>query len=212
MPDSDTSERILTAATQLFLSQGYGSTNLDQVAKRAGVTKPTVYSHFGSKHGLLCAMTQRHTDTRVLEFKSNLVSAGDPQAELTRFAEAFLKRVLSDEARAWQRLGTAESDRYPEVGEAFYNAGPRRVFEFITEYLQGEKRAGRLSFPNAERAAEQFLGMLLGIDLLRSLVGQPLPSAAWRKKRCRETVAVFLSAYATEQTARDTGLTSESLR
>lgn len=200
MPESDTHTRILVAASELFLSQGYGNTNLEQVASKAGVTKPTVYSHFGSKQGLLDAMTQRHTDTRVNEFKSNLQSGGHPKAELTKFAEAFLSRVLSDEARAWQRLGTAESGRYPEVGAAFYNAGPRRVFEFLTQYLRGENRAGRLRISDPELAAEQFLGMLLGMDLLRSLVGQPLPRAEKRKKRCQETVAVFLAAYAVDQT------------
>lgn len=203
MPPPDTRTRILSAATELFLQQGYGSTNLDQVAEKAGVTKPTVYSHFGSKQGVLEAMTQCHTDTRIDEFKSNLVSSGYPKAELTQFANAFLTRVMSEEARAWQRLATAESDRYPEVGEAFYNAGPRRVFEFLTNYLRGEKRAGRLNFPNAERAAEQFLGMLLGLNLLRSLVGQPLPSSAKMKRRCEETVAVFLAAYVTEPVGAD---------
>jgi TetR/AcrR family transcriptional repressor of mexJK operon len=198
MTPTATRDRILDAATELFLGRGYGSTNLEQVAAKAGVTKPTVYSHFGSKQGLLDAMIARHTDVRLQHFASRLHGRGDPRSDLMQFAEAFVTTVMSEEARAWQRLGTAESDRYPELGAAFFNSGPKRVFEALADYLRREKKAGRLTFPNAHRAAEQFLGMLVGMDLLRSLVGQPKTTPAELKKRCRETVAVFLSAYGTE--------------
>ncbi len=195
MADSDTRSRILDAATHLFLQQGYGGTSLEQVAAQAGVTKPTVYSHFGSKQGLLRAMTHRQTQKRLEEFVANLQSGGDPRAELTRFAKVFLSRVLTEEARSWQRLATAESDRYPEVGEAFFESGPRRVFQHLTKYLRQEKTSGRLSIQHPERAAEQFLGMLLGIDLMRSLVGQPLPAKSQLDRRCKETVDLFLRVY-----------------
>jgi TetR/AcrR family transcriptional repressor of mexJK operon len=79
MNAADTKTRILEAATTLFLDQGYGSTSLDQIAAAAGVTKPTVYSHFGSKQGLLEAMTTRYTDIRVDEFRDNLLSGGPPR-------------------------------------------------------------------------------------------------------------------------------------
>ena len=212
MPQRETRQRILDAATTLFLQQGYGSTNLEQVAAKADVTKPTVYSHFGSKQGLLDAMTERHTETRLEEFKAELSAGGSPEETLVRFADAFLARVLSDEARAWQRLAASESGRYPEVGEAFYNAGPRRVFGFLTRYLRSEHQAGRLLIPNVDRAAEHFLGMLLGLDLLRSLVGQSIPSQATRRRRCRETVKVFLAAYGGQDDSVTAADQSEALR
>lgn len=195
MKSSDTAKRILDAATTLFLRHGYGRTNLEQVASLAGVTKPTVYSHFRSKRGLLQAMTRSLSDQRVAEFETELRPEGNPRQELTRFAERFLSGVMSDEARAWQRLAFAESGRHPEVGQAFFEAGPSRVYASLTAYLKEEKRAGRLNLSNPERAAEQFLGLLLGLDLLRSLVGQPKPTEAHRKRRCRETVNMFLAAY-----------------
>jgi AcrR family transcriptional regulator len=47
-----TQERILAAATDLFLEQGYGGTTMSQVAERAGVSRATVFWHFGEKSGL----------------------------------------------------------------------------------------------------------------------------------------------------------------
>jgi len=198
MPQSDTRGRILDAATDLFLRQGYSNTSLDQVAQTAGVTKPTVYSHFGSKQGVLQAMTERHATRRVIEFQSELQHGGDPESELNRFAEAFLSRVISEEARAWHRLATAEAQHYPEVGEAFFEAGPQQVFDCLSDYLASEKRAGRLRIAHPRRAAERFLGMLLGLDLLRSLIGKPLPSRSSLRRRCRESVSQFLDAHRVE--------------
>ncbi|WP_242419577.1 TetR/AcrR family transcriptional regulator, partial [Frankia sp. CpI1-P] len=48
-----TRRRIIAAAADLFLDQGYGATTLDQVAARAGVAVQTVYFHFGNKATLL---------------------------------------------------------------------------------------------------------------------------------------------------------------
>ncbi len=54
-PTISTSERILQAALAVILEAGFERANLEKIAAVAGVTKPTVYSHFGSKVGLLQA-------------------------------------------------------------------------------------------------------------------------------------------------------------
>ena len=57
-----TSERIVTAALELFSQQGVKKTDLDEVARQAGVTRVTVYRYFGDKQGLVRAACQRITD------------------------------------------------------------------------------------------------------------------------------------------------------
>lgn len=190
-----TIDRILKAATDLFLKEGYSGTNLQQVASEAGVTKPTVYSHFKSKEGLLQAVTSANAKTRVAELSLVLRPSEDPRADLERFGDLLLAKVLSAEARLWDRLAAAESLEHPEVGEAFFRAGPELVLNRLKLYLQQQQRAGLLKVPHPQRAAEQFVGMLLGMDLLRSQVGQPVLRPSQRRQRCREAVGVFLSAY-----------------
>jgi TetR/AcrR family transcriptional repressor of mexJK operon len=190
-----TIDRILKAATELFLKEGYSGTNLQQVASAAGVTKPTVYSHFKSKEGLLQAVTAANAETRVAELSLVLRPSDDPRADLMRFGDLLLSKVLSDETRLWDRLAAAESLEHPEVGEAFFRAGPELVLHRLGLYLQQQQRAGLLDVPHSQRAAEQFVGMLLGLDLLRSQVGQPVLRPSRRSQRCREAVDVFLSAY-----------------
>ena len=50
---------IVSAAEALFLQQGYGVISMDQIAKKAGVTKQTVYRYFASKNELFAAVMQR---------------------------------------------------------------------------------------------------------------------------------------------------------
>ena len=193
-----TVERILAAAANLFLHRGYARTNLEEVAAEAGVTKPTVYSHFESKQGLFRALTQAKAKERIAEVSKVLQPTGDIRADLIRFGELLLSKVLDSEARLWDRLAAAESLTHPEVGEAFFQAGPAMVLEKLSEFLRQEKRLGRLSIPSPERGADQLIGMLLCLDLLRSQVGQPTLAPNQRRRRCREAVDVFLAAYGVE--------------
>jgi TetR/AcrR family transcriptional repressor of mexJK operon len=179
----------------LFLKEGYSGTNLQQVAVAAGVTKPTVYSHFKSKEGLLQAVTACNAEIRAIQLSLVLRPSDDPRADLVRFGDLLLSKVLSKEARLWDRLAAAESLEHPEVGEAFFRAGPVLVLRRLGIYLKHQQRAGLLEVPHPQRAAEQFVGLLLGMDLLRSQVGQEVLRPAQRSRRCREAVDVFLSAY-----------------
>lgn len=185
----------MEAATRLFLSQGYANTNLQQIAALAGVTKPTVYSHFGSKEQLLRAVTQRSSTERVEMLTGALTRSDDPRSDLIRFGNALLSVVLSPHGRGWQRLAASESVDHPEVGEAFYEAGPNRVIELLRRYLSEQKRAGRLKIGNPLKAAEQMIGLLIGLELLRSQIGHPPKPDADLKRHCRDCVELFLSAH-----------------
>ncbi len=190
-----TRRAILEAAQTLFLSEGYSQTNLEQVAELAGTTKPTVYSHFQSKHGLFEAVAGCNVDERAKVLAEILKTTGNPSHDLFRFAEKFLDGVLSKEARQWDRLAAAEAITHPEVGETFYEAGPARVLAAVGEYLKIQTDSGVLAVADPKMAAEQFIGMLLGLEIMRSQIGLPPPTPAGKRKRCKLAVQVFVKAY-----------------
>ncbi|MEL7498257.1 MAG: TetR/AcrR family transcriptional regulator [Planctomycetota bacterium] len=187
--------RILESAMTLFLGQGFGQTSLEAVAANAGTTKPTVYSHFQSKQGLFDAVLEHYGQHRIKGMGEILQPTENPKSDLIQFGDFFLAQVLSPESQRWDRLAANESMTHPEVGQSFFNAGPRRVLKLITNYLKHQKKAGRLQISHPARAAEQFIGMLLCLDLLRAQIGEGVPSEAQRKRRSREAVDVFLAAY-----------------
>ena len=60
LPAADRRESILVAAAERFAARGYDATTLDEIAAAAGVTKPILYRHFGSKQDLYLALLARH--------------------------------------------------------------------------------------------------------------------------------------------------------
>ncbi|MCO8125403.1 TetR/AcrR family transcriptional regulator [Stieleria sp. TO1_6] len=195
-----TADRIISAATELFLRDGYSSTNLEQVAEMAGVTKPTVYSHFKSKEGLLSAVSAAQAKSNADRIMTSLEPTGDTKADLLNFGQLFLETVLGENAVSWHRLSIAESRNHPEVGHAVYASGPARVIAAVTEFIAAETQAGRLQCANAQVAAEQFIGLLSGVNPIRVLTGQRSPTKATLRRNCAEAVKTFLAAFATEQT------------
>lgn len=70
--NSDIRTRIIEEATHLFGQRGYGSVSVRELVEAVGVTKPTLYYHFGSKEGLFLATAQHHLDGMDCFFRSLL--------------------------------------------------------------------------------------------------------------------------------------------
>jgi AcrR family transcriptional regulator len=95
--------QILDAAIAVFGERGYQSASMEQVAERVGVTKPVLYTHFGSKDGLLLACIAR-ARAELLEVTSTAAaSASTPEEMLRRGTLAFFE-YLERQAPAWTLL------------------------------------------------------------------------------------------------------------
>ncbi len=189
-------EQILEVATPLFLTEGYGATSIEAVAKRARMSKRTVYSRFRDKAALFGAAVHRVVEqlrppnTAPEQF----FEGGSLEAILQRLAPLILRAALSPPALALHRVIVAEAARFPELAAAVNQEGTRReAIRRIAALLESETRAGRLGVANAEVAAEQFLHMLVAGPQRRALgLGTPMTAAeldAW----ARDAVDLFLN-------------------
>jgi AcrR family transcriptional regulator len=109
-----TRTQIVTAARQLFASQGYGASSIQAVARAAGVAVPTVYATFGSKRAILLAILDSadvETGTRQL-FGNLKASAGDHRAQLAHVIEFTVRfnTVNADLIRLTRTAAGAEPD------------------------------------------------------------------------------------------------------
>lgn len=193
---SSTSEKILHAAFAVFLEVGFEKANLDNIAARAGVTKPTVYSHFGSKVGLLQAVAQQQAQLVITQFSPNLKPTGNTRRDLTGFAKSFLTNMFHPDAMKMHRFAIVEAMTHPELVAPLLSAGPQKLDEVLQNYLKAETETGRLSCKNPLLAAKQLLGLLIGMDFLAIVVSQAAPSEGEIKKRIASAVDVFLKFYA----------------
>ncbi|WP_246034123.1 TetR/AcrR family transcriptional regulator [Thalassotalea mangrovi] len=154
-------QQIYDAAAELFCEKGFSATSMDLVAKTAGVSKQTVYSHFGSKDDLFVATIS----ARCEEFISTSTLSpedSEPYTTLCQYAEHFLALLLSPQALAIHRICINESTSYPHVSRLFYQAGPQRVIAEVRDILAGYKRQDILAIGDVHTAAIQFLSMIKG--------------------------------------------------
>ena len=190
-------DSIRDAAARLFLKLGYGGVSMDAIAREAGVCKQTLYSHFGGKGALFGAIIR----DKCREFLKPLLAAGgdsngDPKTVLTAIGNNFFSLVLSDEGLNNFRAVVTESDRFPELAEAFYNAGPAAAVENLAGYLERKNTEGILKIKDPATAANLFFGLLRGDVYLKRVLGlAPEPESAERDRLVAEAVRVFIAAY-----------------
>lgn len=133
MPRAAREQQILDIALAVFGERGYGAASMDQVAERAGVTKPVLYTHFGSKEGLLLACIAR-ARAELLEVTSTAAaSAADPEEMLRRGTRAFFD-YLERNAPAWRLLYSE-----PTVADAAMEGIRAQQTEFIAGLLGAQK-------------------------------------------------------------------------
>ena len=183
-------ERVLRAATTSFLAHGYAS-SVEDIARRAGVAKQTVYAHFRSKDALFKEVAHDLTRRVMVELAG---APADLRAGLVRFASAYRERVLSEEGIATFRTVLPEVPRFRALARAMYDAGAGQMVRELAAYLERAMRAGELRRDDPQFAAELFLGMLVGQDRLKRLFGVERANGG-EETRCRQIVDCFLRAY-----------------
>src|ERR1700719_3448743 len=132
---------ILRAARQAFLANGFGAVSMDAIARDAGVSKATIYAHFGSKEELFGAVVADAAEQRFGGFSALELDPEDVEASLETIARRFLDLVLSPEAVAVNRIIIGEVARFPALGNVFWQAGPERSRLQIEEFLRRAAKA-----------------------------------------------------------------------
>jgi TetR/AcrR family transcriptional repressor of mexJK operon len=152
---------ILDAAKRLFTLQGFDGVSMDQIAHAAGVSKLTVYSHFGDKDALFSEAVRAKCEEQMPAdlFPADL--KGPLRGQLTRIAQAFFALITSDEALSMHRMMLTQSSDV-RVRQMFWEAGPQRVKAAFNEFLQARIAAGELNVPDVARATSQFFCLLKG--------------------------------------------------
>ncbi|RZT84548.1 TetR family transcriptional regulator [Pseudonocardia sediminis] len=100
---SQRERQILDAAVDLFSEYGYAHASMDTVAERVGVTKPVLYTHFGSKEGLLLACISRARTELLDATTAAAAGASTPEDMLRRGTRAFFDH-LDQRAAEWNLL------------------------------------------------------------------------------------------------------------
>ncbi|RAH39216.1 TetR/AcrR family transcriptional regulator [Halomonas sp. SL1] len=187
-------ERLLDAARDVFLEQGYAAASVNEVVARAGGSLATLYKQFGNKEGLFTAAMERHIATAWEVLEAGQRDRQAPEEVLFELGRRMLALVLQPGVIRLVRGLAFEAERVPELGELFLTRGPDRTRAALADYLADQAARGRLTLDDPREAAGLFMGMLLGEWHFDALLGRPMEwDAAQCEARARRCTEVFLS-------------------
>jgi AcrR family transcriptional regulator len=195
--DPERVRRIMEAARRHFHAHGLERASVDAIAADAGVSKMTIYSHFGSKKGVFEAVVRDRVE-RVIGGMAG-VEALDPQQPrkaLLAIGEQFLTLAREEDTLGHFRSLYGAAGSQPEACQAFYTQGPERLIGDLAAYLRRANAAGTLNIRHPRQAADLFLSMFLGDGHMRGLMMLDMPDAREDRALLREAVRVFMAAYA----------------
>lgn len=191
-------DQLLDGARHVFMSEGYEGASVDAIAASAGVSKATLYSYFPDKRELFREVIDAECRKLAEQAFDFTHVSESPSVVLTRAATRLGQFMLSDFGRQIYRVSVAEANRFPELGNAFYEAGPELAHSRMTAYLGAATSRGELAISADEigLAADQFARLCRPDQFYRVLLGleQP-PDADVIAAQAAEAVATFLARF-----------------
>ncbi|WP_240982400.1 TetR/AcrR family transcriptional regulator [Streptomyces sp. S3(2020)] len=193
MRGADRRKQILGAAGELFLAKGYSGVSMDEVLAAVGGSKATLYRHFADKAELFQAAVEALCDEWSKPVRSFTPPGDDLGETLIALGGHFAALVLTPQAIALHRLVTAEAERMPGVGRAFFEHGPEAGQGVLAGYLRQAQDAGEIEVADPVRAAAQLYQAMLGDAQMRLLTNAPhKPDDAQVREGIASAVRIFL--------------------
>ncbi len=162
-------DQVLQGARQVFLSDGFEGASVDEIARAADVSKATLYSYFPDKRLLFLEVARQECDQQADTALELIDTTAPPREVLLQAAQRMVDFFTSVFTQRIFRICASESDRFPELGQAFYETGPMMGRARICEYLQCAVEQGTLNIDDLPLAADQF-AELCKADLFTKLI------------------------------------------
>ena len=186
---------ILAAAQEEFKEKGFLGASMDSLAKRAEVSKRTVYNHFPSKevlfHNIVKGLCDSFSQALNIKYQSN--KALEEQLYIAAMSEIDL--LASECFRDLNRITLAEFIRSPKLASStLEHLGQQKNGLHI--WIDNAISDGQLKAVDSEYAAQQFLGIIKASAFWpQLLMNQTSPSAEQQKIIADDAVLMFLARY-----------------
>lgn len=199
--DMEKRAAILDAAKALFIRNAFAGTSMDAVAAEAGVSKLTVYSHFGDKDNLFREVIRARMQDLLPESTYDFDPQQDDIGEtLLRIALIYAHLDCDQEVvGTWRAILSDCRQGNPRYGRLLWEEGPTRTHRLMERLLQKAVATGQLVIDDMPRTCIQFFALIKGDLVLRRMFGcEECCSevyAAEIEATARAGVATFLRAH-----------------
>ncbi len=199
---SDDEQRALIAenALALFVAKGLGQVKMDDVAASCRVSKRTLYELFASKADLFAAIVAAH------QFEM-LALPGDYDAlplteALAQIFRANLDAEASERRMAIMRFIMVETRANPELGRVMRQAGPEKAMALLSEWLERQRKRGRIDIDDTGAAAKILMDMIFGAMAAKTSDGLEWPGEEDRATYVRRCIHIFVNGVRTSKAKR----------
>ncbi|WP_425990916.1 TetR/AcrR family transcriptional regulator [Afipia sp. DC4300-2b1] len=166
---------IIAAGLDEFTAKGFAATRLDDVARRAGVAKGTIYLHFKDKEALFQELVRTALGPLITRISNPQIGAGSARAAIESLAETFAREVIGTKRADIVRMIISEGTRFPQLAEFYYRevvahgiAGMRKLIEY------GVAR-GEIRNPGLAEFPQLLVGPLVVAVIWQGLFGKQAP-------------------------------------
>lgn len=190
-------DQVIDGARAVFMREGYEGASVDEIARDAGVSKATLYSYFPDKqHLFMAVLTSECAHQSEIEF-TMITGALPVPITLRMICVELISFVTSPFGQDIFRVCMAEAQRFPALGQAFYESGPQRWTQKIAEYLSSAPACAVLDIEDATLAADQLAQLCRADLLLKIMFGIEKTAAPEDIERiANEAVKTFMARYA----------------
>ncbi|WP_066363840.1 TetR/AcrR family transcriptional regulator [Herbidospora mongoliensis] len=198
----DKRRAIVEAALLVFARVGYAQASLDMIAAEAGVAKPTIYNHLGSKENLfrhVMTETAARANGKTMEVLESFPGDADRlRPGLEDVAGKLVACYVDEQSQAVRRLLYAEAVRFPDLFDQVRASGPDQFIEALAGRLARLANAGHLRIDDPVRAANQFIALVYEeLPTLSTFGSRPLDTKE-AEKVAVAGVDTFLRAFGSQ--------------
>lgn len=197
-------EEILVVALSVLAERGYRGASMREVAGRARASKETLYAWFGDKRGLFEELIRWQAERVEAVLSPSLEGdAGDVSGVLRGFAVELQRLLLGDRAVVINRAAISEATTDPTFARALAAQGRDSIVPKLERYLEEQRERGLLEFEDAGSAVDALIGLAIGDQQIRRLLGVlPMPEPEKIQARADRVVGEFLTLFARRRSPR----------
>lgn len=181
-------QELLASAIELFVERGFAATRLEDVARRAGVSKGTLYLYYANKEDLFKAVVRQSIVPMIDDAEASVAEFDGHSVELLRHVIlSWWHRIGSTKASGISKLILAESDNFPELARFYQEEVMTRRMRMISNMLERGIRRGEFRAIDVPQTAQVLIAPLLMLSTWKHTVAPC--------ERCDLQPEAFLAAF-----------------
>lgn len=170
---------IVDAAADIFIERGYAATRLDDVAKRAGVAKGTLYLYFATKEDLFKAVVEQLLTPNLLAIEeANRAESRSFSQAMPALLQLIAERLAQGRTGSILRMVLADGRTFPDLARIWHDQVIVRVLDAVAGMVEASQARGEVAPGDARLYAFSLVGPLVASLLFRETFGLESPYSA----------------------------------